>query len=81
MSWGSGRQAYRSPGGAAGWVGTLSASRRLGPVWVGLYTQADALNGAAFASSPLVRQRTNISGGIGMSWISKESTARAKDGS
>ncbi len=77
----SGRQAYRSPGGAAGWVGTLNASRRLGPVWVGLYTQADALNGAAFASSPLVRQRTNISGGIGMSWVFKESTARAKDGS
>ena len=76
-----GRQAYRAPGGAAGWVGTLSASRRLGPVWIGIYTQADALNGAAFESSPLVRQRTNISVGIGMSWVFKESTARAKDDS
>lgn len=49
-----GRQAYRSPGGAAGWVATLSASRRWGPVWIGVYAQADALPGASFASSPLV---------------------------
>ncbi len=76
-----GRQTYPSSGGAAGWVGTLSAARRWGPVWAGVYTQADALNGATFASSPLVRQRANISGGIGMSWVFKESTARAKDGS
>ncbi len=74
------RPAYRSPGGNAGWVGTLSASRRLGDVWIGTYIQADSLRGAVFEASPLVRQRMNIQYGIGMSWIFQESGARARDG-
>jgi MipA family protein len=76
-----GRPAYESRGGNAGWVATATASRRLGPVWIGTYMQADGLGGAVFADSPLLRKRLNISYGIGLSWVFSESSARAKDGS
>jgi MipA family protein len=76
-----GRPAFQSRGGQSGWVGTFSASRRLGDFWIGTYMQADSLRGAVFEASPLVRQRMNISYGVGMSWVFKESTARARDGS
>lgn len=76
-----GRPVFRSAGGPSGWVGTLSASRRLGDFWIGTYMQADSLHGAVFEASPLVRQRLNISYGIGLSWVFKESSARARDGS
>lgn len=76
-----GRPAYQAEAGRAGWVGTFSASRRLGAFWIGTYAQADSVRGAVFEPSPLVRQRTNISYGVGMSWVFKESSARARDGS
>ena len=76
-----GRPVYRSPGGNAGWVGTIGASRRLGDFWIGTYLQADSLRGAVFETSPLVRQRNNLQYGIGVSWVFKESSERARDGS
>jgi MipA family protein len=75
-----GRAAYAAAGGNAGWVGTLSASRRLGDFWIGTYLQADGLRGAVFENSPLVRERLNVQYGIGLSWVFQESVARARDG-
>lgn len=75
------RPVFQSRGGQSGWVGTFSASRRPGDFWIGTYLQADSLRGAAFEASSLVRQRQNISYGVGMSWVFKVSSARARDGS
>jgi outer membrane scaffolding protein for murein synthesis (MipA/OmpV family) len=75
----AGRPAFSSSGGAAGWVATANASRRWGPFWVGTYVQADGLHGATFEASPLLRQRLNLSYGLGLSWVFRESVARAAD--
>ena len=38
--------------------------------------QADSLNGAVLNASPLVKQRQNLSFGVGMSWIFAVSETR-----
>jgi len=63
------RPAYSAPGGGAGWTFRTGASRRYGPLWVGAFVRADSLSGAAFDTSPLVRQRENVSFGLAMSWV------------
>ncbi|MDE2368721.1 MAG: MipA/OmpV family protein [Burkholderiales bacterium] len=73
------RPAYDAPGGGAGWGAGASASRRLGDWWLGAYLHADALGGASFESSPLVRSRHNLSVGLAASWIFKTSDGRVPD--
>jgi MipA family protein len=64
------RPAYRSRAGFGGFQSTVGASRRIGDsLWVGAFARVDSVNGATFASSPLVRQRSNVSGGLALSWI------------
>ncbi len=64
------RAAYRAKAGFGGWQSTLGASRRVGDsLWVGVFARADSVRGAAFESSPLVRQSSHLSGGIAISWI------------
>ncbi len=64
------RAAYRAKAGFGGWQSTLGASRRVGDsLWLGVFARADSVSGAAFADSPLVRQRSHLSGGIAVSWI------------
>ena len=75
----AGRPAYASPGGAAGWDFTASASRRLGDWWVAAYARVDSLAGARFDASPLVRQRQNTSFGLAASWVFKTSQTRVAD--
>ena len=70
------RPAYAAPGGYAGWALTAAASRRIGDVWVAGFARTDQLAGAAFADSPLVRQRQNFSVGLAASWVFKVSDER-----
>lgn len=73
------RPAYRAPGGRAGWQATLAASRRVESLWLGAFVRADSLAGAAFASSPLVRQRQTMAFGLGLSWVFAASTQRVSE--
>ncbi len=63
------RAAYSAPAGNAGWRWTAGASRRYGQFWVGGFVRGDSVGGAAFESSPLVKQRSAFSVGLAMSWI------------
>ncbi len=63
------RPAYRARGGFGGLQSTLGASRRFDSLWVGVFARADRVADAAFEGSPLVRQRTNFSGGLAVSWV------------
>ncbi len=70
------RPAYSAPGGRAGWQATAGLSRRSGRLWMGAFVRADSVGGAAFAGSPLVRQRSNLSGGLAMAWVFATSSQR-----
>lgn len=73
-----GRAAYRAPGGYSGAQFIAALSRRFEPVWVAGFVKFDALNGAAFASSPLVERRNNVSVGIAVTWVFAQSGTRVE---
>lgn len=68
------RAAYRAHGGYAGWQLLAATSRRFGNTWVGAFVRYDSLRGAAFEDSPLVRSRSAVTAGFGVSWILKTSS-------
>jgi len=63
------RPAYASKGGFGGVQAIAALSRRSGPMWTGAFIKFDSLGGAAFADSPLVRQRQQWSAGVAVSWV------------
>ena len=63
------RAAYKAHGGYAGWQALTATSRRFGNTWVGAFLRYDSLRGAAFEDSPLVRSRSALTFGFGVSWI------------
>ena len=73
------RPAYRASSGFAGWGATASASRRIGDWWLAGFLRADSVAGAAFAASPLVTQRSNLTLGVAASWVFKVSDERVAD--
>jgi outer membrane scaffolding protein for murein synthesis (MipA/OmpV family) len=73
------RPAYGAGAGAAGWRATAAVSRRYGTLWLGAFLRADSLAGAVFDASPLVRTRTNLTGGLALSWVFKNSDERVSD--
>lgn len=62
------RPAYQAHSGYAGLQTTFSASREIGDYWLGVFLRADQLDGARFAASPLLKQKTTLSGGIALAW-------------
>ena len=66
------RQAYDAPGGYSGSRVTLSASRRFPDFWVGAFARYDALSGAAFEDSPLVKKKSSFMAGVGIAWVLAE---------
>ena len=70
------RPAYSAPAGNGGWRFTPGASRRFGDFWVGAFVRVDSVAGAAFESSPLVRQRSQATFGLAMSWVFATSEQR-----
>jgi outer membrane scaffolding protein for murein synthesis (MipA/OmpV family) len=63
------RPAYEARGGYGGWLATAAVSRRFERMWVGGFLRRDQVGGAVFADSPLVRQTSHWSAGIGMVWV------------
>jgi outer membrane scaffolding protein for murein synthesis (MipA/OmpV family) len=70
------RPAYAAPSGSSGWRFTTGASRRFGDLWLGAFVRWDSLAGAAFEASPLVRERSQASFGLAMSWVFATSSQR-----
>lgn len=73
------RPAYAAAGGYAGSQATLLASRRFRHVQVGAFVRADALSGAVFRDSPLVKRRNAVSAGLFAAWIFSESSVKMGD--
>ena len=73
-----GRPTYRAPGGYSGAQFIAALSRRFEPVWVAGFVKYDVLNRAAFASSPLVERRSNLSAGVAVTWVFAQSGTRVE---
>jgi MipA family protein len=68
------RPAYQAQGGYSGAQLLTALSKRFANYWVGAYMRYDALQGAAFEDSPLVKQKHYLAGGIGVAWMIRQST-------
>ena len=75
------RPAFDAKGGYSGTEFITALSKRFPKYWVGAYIRYDALQGAAFEDSPLVKQKYYIAGGVGIAWMIRESarTVEAAD--
>ena len=73
------RSAYEAPGGFAGVQAIGSISRRFPAYWFGAFARWDTLDGAAFESSPLIRQQQSFNAGFAIAWIFGESSRRVPD--
>jgi len=67
------RPAYDAKAGYGGWQLTATMTKRFKKVWVGGFLRGDYLGGAAFESSPLVKNEFNWMAGIGVAWVFAES--------
>lgn len=63
------RPAYSPGAGYGGWQMTTSLSRRFDRMYIGTFLRASSVNGAVFDGSPLIRRKTNLYAGFGISWI------------
>lgn len=68
------RPEYQAGGGYSGMQFMAAVSKRYPDFWVGAYVRYDALSGAAFDDSPLVRSKNYIAGGLGFAWMIKQSS-------
>jgi outer membrane scaffolding protein for murein synthesis (MipA/OmpV family) len=74
------RPAYEAKGGLMMTRLGVSLSRRLSPDWrVFGFTRYDNYTGAANRDSPLFRQNSGLSVGVGFTWTAHRSQARAWD--
>jgi outer membrane scaffolding protein for murein synthesis (MipA/OmpV family) len=69
------RPAFNPGGGYAGTAVIAALSKRFSNFWVGGFAKWDSVGGAVFADSPLVKSRSNLSGGLGIAWILRASSA------
>lgn len=72
------RPAYPARGGFGGWQAIVAMSATYGQTWIGGFFKGDWLRGATFEDSPLVRRRTNVSFGLGVSHIFARSATRVE---
>jgi outer membrane scaffolding protein for murein synthesis (MipA/OmpV family) len=63
------RPAYDADAGYSGLRTTLTLSRRFADYWVGGFVRHDALSGATFEDSPLMRKNESLMVGFGVTWI------------
>jgi outer membrane protein len=68
------RPAYAAQAGYSGTQFLAAVSKRFPNYWVGAFVRYDALSGAAFAGSPLVRRQSAVFGGVGIAWIIGQSS-------
>ena len=72
------RPAYDAPAGYGGTDFLAALWKRFANIWVGGFVRYGYLAGAALADSPLVRTRSNVAGGIAVSWIFAESSQKVE---
>jgi outer membrane scaffolding protein for murein synthesis (MipA/OmpV family) len=68
------RPAFEARRGYAGAQFLVAVSKRFPSYWVGGFLRYDALSGAVFSDSPLVKRSNYLAGGIAMAWIIGESS-------
>jgi len=68
------RPAFDAHGGYAGLQFLVALSRRFEKAWFGAYARFDALRGAVFEDSPLVRRNYYVSSGFAIAWIPLQSS-------
>lgn len=67
------RPAYAAGGGYGGVQMIAALSKRYRKFWVGAFVKGDSLHGAAFADSPLVKDKQGVAAGFSIAWIFGES--------
>ena len=72
------RPAFDPSGGYGGLNFLAAVSKRFPGFWVGAFAKWDSLGGAVFADSPLIRTRSNFSGGFAVAWILRSSTVKVE---
>lgn len=72
------RPAYEAKAGYAGTQVLSALWKRFPSYWVGGFVRYDNLHGAKFENSPLVTQKSGFAGGVAISWVLGESSARVK---
>ena len=72
------RPAYSAGGGYAGTQLIAALSKRYRKFWVGGFVKWDTLNGAAFADSPLVKDKQGVAAGFSIAWVLGESKTRVE---
>ena len=72
------RPAFDPSGGYGGLNLLAAVSKRFPSFWVGGFAKWDSVGGAVFADSPLVKTRSNLSGGLAIAWILGASSAKVE---
>jgi outer membrane scaffolding protein for murein synthesis (MipA/OmpV family) len=67
------RPAYAAPAGYSGLVAAGSITRRFRSFWLGAFARYDALGGASFEASPLVKRESSFAVGFAFAWVFAES--------
>jgi MipA family protein len=63
------RPAFDAKGGYSGVRTTMTLSKRFGDYWIGGFLRHDDLHDVAFEDSPLMRRRSSLMAGFGVTWI------------
>ena len=72
------RPAYSAGGGYSGTAATLGLSKHYKQFIFHAFVSADFLDGAVFADSPLVKNKTSIMSGISITWIFFQSAKKGE---
>jgi outer membrane protein len=67
------RPAYDAHGGYSGSLLVAALSRRFDRIWFASFLRYDALSGAVFEDSPLVKTRHSVMAGFGLAWVFDQS--------
>lgn len=68
------RPSYDARGGYSGSLIIISMSKRFKNIWFGAFGRYDALSGAVFDDSPLVRTKHSFMAGFGLAWVFGQSS-------
>jgi outer membrane scaffolding protein for murein synthesis (MipA/OmpV family) len=72
------RPAFDAGGGYGGAQVIAALSKRYLEFWVGAFVKLDSLHGAAFADSPLVKDKQGVAAGFSIAWIFSESKTKVE---
>jgi outer membrane scaffolding protein for murein synthesis (MipA/OmpV family) len=72
------RPAYSAGGGYGGVQMIAALSKRYREFWVGAFVKWDSVQGAAFADSPLVKDKQGVAAGFSIAWVLGESKTRVE---